>query len=135
MHRHNHKLAVSQAYTNIVQAYRHTGLIQTHKLIATQAAKLPTCHYTGVTQKLQACRHTGNRSKSLLPHSLEQNYKLTATRAKNYKPAATQLQAKKLPAFRHTGPGEGGGGVIPYKGLIFGRWFCFEEYTARCFRV
>ena len=57
----------------------HAGLIQTYKLIATQAAKLRACCHIGIEenykltaihwQKLKAFRHTG----------VTQNYKLAAT--------------------------------------------------------
>ena len=116
MHHHNHKLAVSQAYTNIVEAYRHTGLIQTHKLIATQATKLQTCRYTCVTQKLQACRNTGNKTKSLLPHRPRtklQAYSETLAKTTNLPPhrrnfgKTTSLpphrRNTKLQTCRHTG--------------------------------
>ena len=70
----------------LVQAYRPTGLRQTHKLIATQAAKL------------QAWHHTDVNNTTRLPPDRQQNYKLAATQAKNYKLTATQAKDYKLAA-------------------------------------
>ena len=68
----------------VVQAYRPTGLRQTHKLIDTQAAKL------------QACRHTDLNKTTILPPDRQQNYKPAATQATNYKLTATQAKDYKL---------------------------------------
>ena len=70
----------------LVQAYRPTGLRQTHKLIATQAAKLQAWHHTDVNKTTR------------LPLDRQQNYKLAATQGKNYKLTATQAKDYKLAA-------------------------------------
>ena len=100
-HRHYKKPQAGHltGINKLVQTYHSTGLTQTHKLIATQAAKL------------QAWHHTDVNNTTRLPPDRQQNYKLAATQAKNYKLTATQAkdyklaatQATKLQACCHTG--------------------------------
>ena len=87
-HRHYKKPQAGHltGINKLVQAYRPTGLRQTDKLIATQAAKLQAWHHTDVNKTTR------------LPPDRQQNYNLTATQAKNYKLTATQAKDYKLTA-------------------------------------
>ena len=169
-HRHYKKTQAGHltGINKLVQTYHSTGLRQTHKLIAPQAAKLQAWHHTDINKttsllqhrqkttssqphrrkitslpphrrntkttslpphrqqnyklaatqaqnkttslpphrritKLQACCHTGIEQNNKLTATLAKNYKLVATKAshKNYKLAATQ--ATELQAYSHTG--------------------------------
>ena len=87
-HRHYKKPQAGHltGINKLVQTYHSTGLRQTHKLIAPQAAKLQVWHHTDVNKTTR------------LPPDRQQNYKLAATQAKNYKLTATQAKDYKLAA-------------------------------------
>ena len=82
----------------LVQAYRPTGLRQTHKLIATQAAKLQACRHTDLNKLLQYCRRTGNKTTSLLQHRQETTSSQPHRRKITSLIATTQASHKNIQA-------------------------------------